>query len=264
MISLVFDIGGTKMRVARPKEKPVIVPTPPTKEEGVRTLVEIISSLSEGDKVDALVGGIAGVREDGVLVRSPNLPGWEGVNLQESLAPHAQKVEVRNDAELACLGEAVYGAGKNARIVAYLGIGTGVGGARVIDGVLDATHYNSEPGHQIIDVSSGKTLEEWVSGGALKRELGVPPSDMPPATYIERMPYLATGIANTILLWSPDILVLGGPLIDDAHGYPLSNIVGAVEERLTVFPKLPDIVQGELGDSAGLEGARALLGKVLK
>jgi glucokinase len=54
------------------------------------------------------------------------------------------------------LGEAVFGAGKGREIVVYMTISTGVGGARIVGGKIDASAMGFEPGHQIIDACGGK------------------------------------------------------------------------------------------------------------
>lgn len=260
-MNIVFDIGGTNMRLARADggtiSEPLMLATPPRQDEGLRVLSEAITSLA--NEKPRVAGGVAGVLEDGVLYRSPNLPGWDGARIAEALAPVAKDVQVRNDAALACLGEARYGAGKDARIVAYLSVGTGVGGARAVNGVLDPAAYNFEPGHQIVDATTGATLEELVAGGPLTKQLGMPPEQLPREELEKRMPILAAGIVNALMLWSPDVLVLGGSVVNDETGYRLKPLIEEIAQRQKMFPKLPEIRRAELGDQSALYGAMALL-----
>ncbi len=263
MTRIVFDIGGTKMRVAKVEDGALgvmsIAATPTSAVEGLSALKSAILSIAGGEEIEAIAGGVPGVMENGVLFRMPNLPAWEGMRLLEELKTLATHVEIRNDSALACLGEAVYGAGKGAHIVAYIGIGTGVGGARAVSGVLDETSYNFEPGQEVI-TEKGETLNDLVSGGALARESGVHASELPASEYEKRLAYLATGIVNVLVFWSPDVLVLGGSLMNEETGYRLEPLIAMVKEKQHMFPKLPEIRVSALGDINGLMGAVALLG----
>lgn len=264
MTRVVFDIGGTKMRVARATPEGLgevrILETPADAGAGMEALTAAIRAEASGAP-DAIAGCVAGVFADGVLTRSPNLPGWEGVRLRDALAPLAPRVLIHNDAALACLGEARRGAGRGARICAYIGVGTGVGGARCVDGMLDTLRYNAEPGQQML-TERGETLESLISGGALTRAFGKDSRLIPREEYRRRLPLFAAGIVNAILFWSPDVLVLGGSLMNQADGYELPLLIDEVKKREHMYPKLPDIRLAELADEAGLMGAAELLENV--
>jgi glucokinase len=107
------------------------------------------------------------------LVKSPHLPKWVdkplGSRLEKALGV---KVLLENDAALAALGEAVFGAGRRAEIVGYLTISTGIGGARVVDGRIDKKSVGFEPGHMIIDVGNKVGYwEDFASGTAMEKNL---------------------------------------------------------------------------------------------
>ena len=104
--------------------------------------------------INAAAGGVPGIlnKEKTVLLSAPNLEKWEDVFLKEALEKALDvPVRLENDAALGALGEAVFGAGKDKRIVAYFTVSTGVGGARVTDGRLDEGAFGFEPHRQIVD-----------------------------------------------------------------------------------------------------------------
>ena len=163
------------------------------------------------------------------------------------------------------LGWSVFGAGEGKRIVAYLAVGTGVGGARVVDQKIDENFLGFEPGHQIIQITSSKsqepsssrTLEELVGGRNLEKKYGKKADEIQdPWVWEEVSGYLAAGVVNTILMWSPDIVILGGAVIKSL-GWDF--LVQEVSKHLRVYPWVPPIVRGKLENRAGLYGGLALL-----
>ena len=274
---ILFDVGGTKMRVvAADNEKllgdPVVVSTPKDFSEGMDTLKRIIDNIAQGltaenRAVTAIVGGIAGPlnSEKSMLVKSPNLSGWVGHNIKKTLHD-AYKVPVvlENDAALVGLGEAHFGAGRGKSIVAYLTVSTGVGGARIVDGKIDESALGFEPGHQIIDPDNsfcpaceGNDLEAYVSGTAIEKRFGVKPYEIhDDAVWDELAKFLAYGLNNTIVHWSPDVVVLGGSMMKEV-GIPIPAVRKHLAEVLKIFPNIPLVEKAELGDFGGLYGALA-------
>lgn len=275
---ILFDIGGTKMRVvAADHEKfladPVIVSTPKDFTEGIDTLKRIIDNLAQElaaqkREVTAIVGGIAGPlnQEQTTLVNSPNLSGWIGHDIKNTLREaYRVPVELENDAALVGLGEAHFGAGRGKSIVAYLTISTGVGGARIVDGKIDRTSLGFEPGHQIIDPDNslcptceGNDLEAYISGTAIEKRFGMKPYEIHnDATWDELAKFLAYGLNNTIVHWSPDIVILGGSMMKEV-GIPVPAVRTHLAEIMKIFPNIPEIEKATLADFGGLYGALAL------
>ncbi len=267
---ILFDIGGTKMRVvSADREKfladPVVVATPKDFNEGMETLKRIIDNLRGDSPIEAIVGGIAGPinAEKTMLVKSPNLSGWVGHDIKNTLA-EAYKVPVtlENDAALVGLGEANYGAGRGKDIVVYMTISTGVGGVRIVKGNIDESAMGFEPGHQIVDPDNtlcpnceGNDLEAYVSGTAIEKRYGKKPYDIhDEATWDELAKFLAYGLHNTIVHWSPDIIVLGGSMMKEV-GIPVPLVRKHLAEIMKIFPTLPQIEKAELADFGGLYGA---------
>lgn len=262
MAFLLFDIGGTNMRIAVFKDgksfdEPKIVPTPQDFDEGIQEFKEIALELVGNDKVDGVLGGIASpLDQNKEIINPPNLPGWQGKNFKKELENIFNvPVYLENDAALGGLGEAVAGAGKDYGIVAYVAIGTGVGGTRIVGGQIDKNAHGFEPGHQIIN--DGQTLEQFIGGGSIKKHYEKEPNeieDIKVRSEIEKN--LAYGLNNIAVLWSPDVMVLGGGQINN---FSLGNIQIQFKNFLKIFPEVPLIKKAELGDKAGLYGALELI-----
>ncbi len=273
---ILFDIGGTKMRVVSADQEkfltdPVVVDTPKDFNEGLDVLKRIIDNLSHERPVTAIVGGIAGPlnTEKTMLVKSPNLGGWVGHDIKNALV-EAYKVPVtlENDSALVGLGEAHFGAGRGKSIVVYITISTGVGGVRIVDGKIDESALGFEPGHQIIDPDNslcpeceGNDLEAYVSGTAIAKRYGMKPHEIHDDAIWDKLAlYLAYGLNNTIVHWSPDIVVLGGSMMKEV-GIPVPAVKKHLAEILRIFPRLPEIEKAQLGDFGGLYGSLALARK---
>lgn len=262
---LLIDIGGTNLRVGTSLDlhhldKVESKPTPKSYKDGLKLIGEIVKLLNCAD-IDGCCVGISGSldKDKTSLTASPHLEDWINQPLKEALAKKLKcPVYLENDAALAGLGEASFGAGQNYSIVAYLTVSTGVGGARVVDQAIDQSSLGFEPGHQIIS-SKGhfKELEDYVSGSGLMERYHQDPATInDPSVWREVEKYLAIGLDNTILYWSPDIVVLNGPII---HRISLTFLKNQLEQILKIFPRLPEIKIAQLGDEAGLWGGMKYL-----
>jgi glucokinase len=265
---ILFDIGGTKMRVARADSidhfnEPVILDTPKKYEEGIALLKKTILSLTKGDSIQKIVGGIAGPfsQKSGTMVSSPNLRDWANKPMKQELAHFFHTtVFMDNDAAMCGLGEAVFGAGKGFSIVAYITVSTGVGGARIVNGSIDERSIGFEPGKQIMD-EQGLILEDIISGRAVEERLGKKPQEInDPAFWNSMAKSLAFGLNNIIVDWSPDVVVLGGSMMKTV-GIPVDAVESYLKETLKVFPEIPQIKKSTLGDLGGLYGGLAYLKK---
>jgi predicted NBD/HSP70 family sugar kinase len=270
---LLFDIGGTKMRIAASRDgesfgEPKIIATPASYADGIAAFTSAGAELAAGEPVAALIGGIAGPFSEKAhkLVASPNLSDWVGKPFEGDLASAFDaKVYIENDAAMVGLGEAAYGAGRGFDIVAYVTVSTGVNGVRIVNGMLDEKSLGFEIGHQIIDPdqtlvpdAAGIYFEDIVSGNAVERRTGKKPKEVTDPKFWDDMArYLAIGLNNTIDYWSPDALVLGGSMITGDPAIPLDAVERYLKEYFTIIPELPQILKAELADVGGLWGALA-------
>ena len=276
---IVFDIGGTKTRVAISTDGEQLgavesFHTPAEPKKGIAQILAVAETLLDGATPTAFAGGIRGVlnEENTGIEHDEILSGWVGFNVVAALQKaFAVPVVLENDAALAGLGEAVYGAGQGIDILVYHTISTGVGGVRIHDGVIDASSAGFEPGHQVLDIDRTilgedivPTLENLVSGAAVEARLGIKPYDIPQEDVIwdELAGYLAQGLRNTVLYWSPEAIVLGGSMMIGDPKIPLDSVRKATVAVLDSFVPCPFITTAKLGDEAGLYGALALYANV--
>lgn len=260
---LVFDIGGTKIRLAVSEDgdkisQAQIIPTPTDFNEAMVTFQKTVDQLTHGKQIKASAGGVRALDVNKKkLAYRPRLSLWVGEPLYDRLQSIVNApLFLENDADMAGLGEAAVGAGQGHKIVAYMTISTGTGGSRIVNGKIDTNTIGFEPGYQIIH--NEKVLGDYVSGRALETLTGQRPEDIKdPQVWDSVARYLAVGLNNIVVFWSPDIIVLGGSV---TNSIPLDKVRGYLKELLKIFPDQPEIVQAKLGDSAGLYGALVLLG----
>lgn len=274
MNALLFDIGGTNMRFALTRDgrrfgKPLVIPTEKSFDSGMRAIAQAGHALARGRRLTHIVGGVPGPLNESksALLVCRHIPRWVGHNIAKRLHQlTGARVHLANDSALVALGEATAGAGSGHPIIAYIGIGTGVGGARVVDGRIDFHRGSFEPGHQLIDLRHPKL--EWesvVSGSAVQRKTGQRPSTIHDRAFWNTLVTpTAFGIVNIALLWSPDVIIIGGSM---TKRWGIS--ISAIRRRVTAIWPLrrirpPRIVRGTLQNVGGLYGALALLRETAK
>jgi polyphosphate glucokinase len=152
---LVVDVGGTnvKMRVTGQKEA-LKIPSGPTM-TATKT-VDIVKQNSRGWDFDRISLGYPGPIINGRPLREPhNLGGgWVGFDYQKAFGV---PVKIINDAAMQALGS--YKGGR----MLFLGLGTGLGSAMIVDGVLEPM----ELAHLMY--KNGKTYEDYLGLRGLKR-----------------------------------------------------------------------------------------------
>lgn len=269
---LLFDIGGTSTRISTSLDgktlaETKIIPTDKYFEQAAQSITEITEQLTKGQQIEMAAGGVAGIldKDKSLLTKSPHLEGWVFRPVKEKLEEIFNcPVFLENDAHLGGLGEANFGAGKNHQIVAFVTIGTGVGGVRIVDQKIDRNSQGFEVGHQIIlpdgppcDCGGKGHLETFVAGSYLERTHQQKPDQITDESiWIEAAKYLGIGLNNVIVHWSPDIVVLGGSIIKKI---PLDKLQLNVLDNLKIFSVKPKITLAVLGDKAGLFGALKLI-----
>ncbi len=275
MSYVLFDIGGTKTRIAisndlKSFDDPIKFDTPASFKDGIKAIVDAVKAHTNGP-IRGMAGGIRGQLNDdkSVMIHDLSLGGWVDEPLVATLKKKlSTEVYLENDAALAGVGEATYGAGKGLDIVVYHTVSTGVGGAKIENGVIDDFRSGFEPGHQILDIDHTilgegiePTLENLVSGTALEERMGVKPYeiDQNDAIWDQLAYYLAHGLRNSILYWSPDVIVLGGSMIIGNPRILLDDIIKHTNAVVGEVTDVPLIRDAALGDSAGLYGAMAIL-----
>ena len=265
---IVADIGGTKTRIAGSADlskfgTPVILDTPQRYDDALIAIIAAAKKIA-GGKIESLAAGVKGVLSDDrrTLITAPQniLRDWKGRPLAADLeASLSTPVFLENDTAIVGLGEAVFGAGKGAGIIAYITVSTGVNGVRIIDGHIDTG--NAEIGGQYLHVGDrARSLEDMISGTAIAEKYGVHPKeiDKDSPVWEELAEIAAVGIHNTILHWSPERVVLGGSMFNEI-GISVPRVQFHIQRIMHKFPAVPEIVHSSLGDVGGLWGGMARL-----
>jgi glucokinase len=260
---LLFDIGGTKSRFAVSDDslsfdEPIIIDTPANYTQGILAFDDCVQKVTRGRKIDKAIGGFPGTLTDQKVFKSPNLPDYEGKLLGYELERiFGVRPIIENDADLATLGEAVYGAGKEFDIVAYITVSTGIGGGLVIDKKIQKKKYGFEPGHQIVNYKTKEVLHDLISGTALSKKYHKPAKEIKePEVYEWISEVLGVALTNTVVHWSPDVLVMGGSITKDID---IAEVEEQIKKNLHIFPEIPVIKRAELGAYNGIWGALALV-----
>ncbi len=253
---LLFDVGASKMRLAVSRdgetfETPKVVASPDDETAMLASFAQTAQELLGNETPVAIAGGVTRKHE----------------NLKTRIAGlFACASYIENDTAMCGLGEALSGAGRGADIVAYVTISTGVGGVKIVNGRIDENSSGFEPGYQIISIDGeNKTLEELISGRHLAQRLGKSPKEITDqAVWDGLAAYLAIGLNNLIVDWSPELVVLGGSMITGTPAISLAATEKRLREILTVFPNIPKLKLAELGDFGGLHGALHFLRQKLQ
>ena len=312
--SIGIDVGGTKiLGVALGPTGSIVdtvrLPTPQVSDRDLgrdvgtsvaNAIAQVITTLADRVGLDpkscALGLGVPGmVAFDGTLVFAPNLHGAIGANIAKLVAKRLGRrdVAIDNDANCAAMAEHHFGVARGADHALLLTLGTGIGGAAIVNGVLlrGSNGFAGEFGHLMVDprgpncpCGSRGCLERFASGaglrhlaetaftsGALAGDVAASPEtlliaatngDQGALAVVDRFCWwLARGIANLVACFDPSIVVLGGGVIEGHHlimGPTASYLSGELEGGALRTPPL--LVPTALGKDAGAVGA-ALLGE---
>jgi len=214
----------------------------------------------------------------GCITATPK-PGWRNTAL---VAPIQQALGVRvafdTDVNAAAVGEGRWGAGRGLQNFVYYTIGTGIGGGAVVHGLPLHGLVHPEMGHMRLphdlqrDPFPGSCpfhadcFEGLASGPALRQRWGQPAETLSPdhpAWELEAH-YIALALQSTVCMLSPQRIILGGGIMQQAQLFPLvRQHLRSYLNQYIVSPMLEEkleeyVVPPELGSRAGGLGALAL------
>ena len=288
-----IDLGGTKISlIALDKAGQTLfetrIHTPKEDYHGTITaLRELVMSAQSATGQNGSVGiGMPGsISPRSGLVQNGNSTWLNGKPLQEDLHKALQyEVRLANDANCFALSEAVDGAAKNHKNVFGVIIGTGCGGALVVDKKLinGPRNITGEWGHVPLPWAQKEEhpgplcwcgqngcMETFVSGPALaldhlqqtgeqftahelhQRALaGDPLARTSLSRHVSR---LARGLAMVSNIFDPDIIVLGGGLSQMPHLY--EQLPDLIAPFLFTDDRQALVVAPRHGDASGVRGA---------
>jgi len=261
-----IDIGGTKTKIGISKDLRQFYDiqkftTPKTFQE-LKSKVESI--LKSKETYEAISIGAAGFvnRKEKRIYYAPHAVFLNNKLAEEIVSNIKYKsIFLENDATLAALAEATHGEGKNYSRVAYITISTGVGGSIIVNRKIPDTIFNFEPGHHVLNFETNQTFESLCSGTAFRKKYGVSPEEHDnEEIWSEFGKNLGFGLHNIILLWRPDIIIIGGSLSKKSHLF-LQKTKNTLTS-LQPFKSYPNIEISQLGDENGIIGGLELISSI--
>lgn len=242
--------------------------------------------------------GCIDINSGKVLGSCPNLPFWVGTNLKQIFRRFSVPVAVDNDANLMALAEAKRGVAKNSRNIICLTIGSGIGGGIILNGEIfrGSDFAAGEIGHTTVGFSKEKCrcgaidcLETYASVNSMLKmtqrlikinQKGVlynlirrnenrldleiffqafhNKDSIARKIVNQTCQILSSGIANGVNILNPDMVVIGGGLVEvDSH------IIQKIEQQVkqkafATATKNLKIKKAKLGNQAGFIGAAYL------
>jgi len=169
-----IDIGGTSIKFGLVDKSGKVLhrqQRPTLADRGATPLLHLVTNIGEQLMYHAAeedydvrtlgVGtpGAVDARSGKVIGPSPNIPGWQGVELGETLRDRLNMpVWVDNDVNAMSLAESRFGAAMGANSVICVTVGTGVGGGVIINGKVwrGANYSAGELGHMTINFDGPK------------------------------------------------------------------------------------------------------------
>lgn len=307
-----IDIGATNIKYGLVDQQGEIIykdRKPAMVEKGAEPLVHLVTNIAEdllfmaaedGYDISYLGVGTPGavdVKSGRVIGPCPNIDGWQGIELGASLAERLNlPVKIDNDANTMALAEARFGAAAGFNSVLCVTLGTGVGGAIIIDGKLwrGASGSAGEIGFLFVDsgstISGGdgslesrcnskallnrarqrmtngltpvfeKLLDGDIEALTVKRLFQAAKSRDQVATEAieETAEQLGVGLAGAVNLLNPEIVIIGGGIADG--GFNFVDLVAAHIRKYAFDSATKNlrISKANLGNAAGFIGASIL------
>jgi glucokinase len=285
-----IDLGGTAIKLGRfradgscQQSLTVDTPQPATPKAVVEVMKSAIARLiaeAKPAEIKCIGIGMPGPTDVAgrVALVAINLSGWQNVPLAGLLEQATGlPVILANDANCAGLGETWLGAGRGCQNAILLTLGTGVGGAVILNGHLFTGHYGSAAELGLITINfdgpacnSGNqgSLEQYVSVQAIRRETGKEPlelaklaenGDAKAIAYWQNYgQLLGAGLASLIYIFTPEVIILGGGISAGISLF-LPSTQAEIEKRVLAGSRIGlKIVPAKLGNQAGMVGAAKL------
>jgi glucokinase len=283
------DVGGTKIAAAvvdsegRVTGKVKLATERHEAGKSIDQIVEVTRLAVEQSDVWSRDISAVGIAVPGIYyaasgkVWAPNLPGWDHIALRDELAgKFPAPIVLDSDRAAYVSGEQWLGAARGLSDVIFLAIGTGIGagiisGGRLIRGAGDIAGavgwFALDPRKKEIYKQVG-CFEAECAGPALGRRAGAATEAVveraregdgeASAIVGEAIRYLAMGVANLVSVLNPQMIVLGGGLMQagDLFLEPLRREM--LEWAQPIAAKQVRIELSQLGEDAGLLGAARL------
>ena len=263
------------------------------KNELVKVLVGAIDALLKENNISrnhvAGIGiGLPGLIDPvkGVVHFLPNIPGWRKVPLKNIFEKGLGiKTFLENDVNLITLGEWKFGAGRGAKNMVCMTLGTGVGGGLIFNNRLyrGEGFVAGEIGHMPLNENGSDCgcggyacLERYVGNRyILKKAAKIfrrPTIDFPDIRRLSRQgdkrarlfwkemaTHIGNGLVGIVNLLNPTLIVIGGG-VSNNYRFLFPTIRRVIKKRaMPVQASMVKIVRAKLGDEAGIIGANVLV-----
>ena len=289
-----IDIGGTSIKFGVVDEEGNIlkkdnIPTEKDTDSIIKGIVDICRNMINEYDITHIGAASPGIVKDGIIEAPGNLP-FRNTPLAQILQTElGLPVFLGNDAQCAALAEAMVGAGKGGKDMVMLTLGTGIGGAIVIDGKVYKGNNGGagELGHSIFERNGlpcpcGRRgcFEQYASITALINQTRLAAKEnhdsvlaqicneenavngqtvfkamdkgcaVAAEVYDQYISYLAEGIDSFIMILQPEIVVLGGSISREGE-----RLTKPIQDKLNSGVK---VKTASLSSNAGIIGASLL------
>ena len=290
---IAVDLGGTNVRVAKMDENGNILHIQKTasyakegKDKIISNIKDLITQTPGYEECSGIGIGVPGAcdYEKGCIRIETNVPGLKDYPIVEDLEnTFHMPVRIENDANVAGLGEAVYGAGRDYPTVFYITISTGIGGAFIVNKqiVTGRKGFGGEIANLIVDPNRKKI--NYLARGAVENEasctaiirkandaFSAPINHAGEVFLLARdhnekaqvivhgaIQDLAHLLANITAVIAPDIFIIGGGIMQSADFF-MDDLIKSYKELVHEELKDTPIVQASLQEP-GLMGAIELV-----
>lgn len=273
-----FDIGASEIKgvlicggkIARSASRD----TPRNFKDLLAALIDLRNELGADEKIIGIGIAAAGAidKERRKMLRSPNIGFLDGRDLRSVFGKtlKSRRIKIEHDVHALLFAEKERGAAKNKRNVFCLTLGSGIGGAFMVNGeiVYGAHGAAGEVGHTIVDTAGGRDLETLAANKFIYKNLGVNfrkallraklGDKKAQAVLAVLGENLGVGLANIINIFDPEAIILGGGIIE-ARKFLISGIKRGVS-KFVISPaaRRTLIVYSKLGRCGGALGAALL------
>ena len=287
-----IDVGGTAIKLGRfnpdgtcLQSLTVATPQPSTPEAVLAVMVDAIAQVDPYNQAVAIGVGTPGPADKtGRIAQiAINLPEWRNVPLADWLeAKSGKPTVIANDANCAGLAETWLGAGKPFQNLILLTLGTGVGGAIILNGQLFVGHEGAagelglitlNPDGPWCNSGNSGSLEQYASIKAIRRRTGKEPAelgalaaagDQSALTFWQEYGRdLGVGLASLIYVLTPEAVIIGGG-VSGSFKFFLPALKAEIEQRVMPTSRFRlQILPAQLGNWAGMVGAAKLASLVI-
>ncbi len=281
MYNIGIDIGATNTKLVLLKGVKIIrkekFSTPQERKKLIKALESRINKIADDfskSKIKKIGIGVPSPldKKRAFILDAPNLKYLTNFSLDKIVEKNLKiKTIMENDANCFTLAETVMGAGKGAKIVAGITLGTGVGGGIVQDGKVIKGVFGSAGEFGFITINFGSKfsiLDEYCSEKFFKRKKlysktlddKAKKGDKKAKKVFEKYgKYLGIGLSNLINILDPEVVVIGGG-ISKAHKFFMPSVKREIQTNVLspMSRKFVKIKIAKLKDFSGAVGAALL------